>query len=462
MSVTDSTICAISTPAGVGARGIVRISGPQARAIADDVFDSAPAASVSELPTYRSAEGHVRLPGFATPAPAALYLMRAPYSYTREDVVELHLPGNAHVLRAALDALVARGAELAEPGEFTKRAFMRGRLDLTQAEAVAAAIQSNSEAELRLAVQHLRGRFGQRVAHVRDAVVHTLAEIEADLDFSDQDIDLIGDDALLAAVDAHTHEIAHMLSGERAAPISRDAVAVVLCGRPNVGKSSLMNRLAGHTRAIVSPTSGTTRDLIDDLVEIDGIVFCLTDTPGLAGYDDALSQAAVEHGRRRLASAQIAILVVDRSAGLLAEDVNVHEAIRTSATLVALNKSDLPAAVEPEAVASRLGAPVVAISCETGEGLPELRRRLGQTITSAQVDLSASLAIANARHRHALERTLRHLHDARGVAENGRGRELVAIELRDASVELGTILGLSIDTPQEVLDQVFSQFCIGK
>ena len=247
------------------------MSGLDAFALVHEVFSGPGGVSVPAMPTYTASDGHVRLPGVGGPVPASLYLMRAPYSYTREDVAEMHLPGAAPFLQAALDALVALGAHLAQPGEFTRRAYLNGRLDLTQAEAVAAAIQSNTQAELRLAVTQLQGRFGQQVRQAKQDLVHILAEIEADLDFSDQDIDLIDDSALLGLIDAAAGRVQELLSHERSAPIRRDAVDVILCGRPNVGKSSLMNRIVGRARAIVSPASGTTRDLIDDLVEIEGI-----------------------------------------------------------------------------------------------------------------------------------------------------------------------------------------------
>ena len=223
-----------------------------------------------------------------------------------------------------------------------------------------------------------------------------------------------------------------------------------------------MNRLVGHARAIVSPTSGTTRDLIDDLIEIDGIQFSLRDTPGLAECADAVTHRAVEQGWGSLSDAQIAVLVIDRSAGLVDGDLAIRQSIAGPALVTVLNKSDRPARVEPESVSSQLGAQALAVSCETGEGIDDLRRLLAQTITSAQIDMSASLAISNARHRHALERGLTRLQAACRIVEDETGRELAAIELRDAAAELGAVLGLSMDTPEEILDQVFSQFCIGK
>ena len=462
MIAAQTTICAIATPAGIAARGIVRMSGRDAVRLAGAVFEASAGKPVETSPTYTALEGHVRLRSVASPVPGALYLMRAPYSYTREDVVEMHLPGCAPLLQAALDELVARGAELAAPGEFTKRAYLNGRIDLTQAEAVAAAIQSNTQAERRLALEQLRGRFGQRVREIQADVLRALAEIEADLDFSDQEIELISDAALEATIADSARRVEELLARARIAPINRDAVSVTICGRPNVGKSSLLNRLAGRERAIVSDTSGTTRDLIDDLVEIDGIHFRLTDTPGLAEYEDAVAKQAAARGRQVLGNAQIALLVVDRSQGLLDADMEIRQAVRASAAIVALNKSDLPPAVAPETVTSRLAAAAVPVSCRTGAGIPELRQRLARTITSAEVDLSASLAIANARHKQALERSLHNLTAARHVVAEGMGRELAAIELRDAAAELGVILGEVMDTPEEVLDLVFSQFCIGK
>jgi len=463
MPTEDTTICAIATPAGIGPRGIVRVSGRDALSLSENVFRAPSGRPLAQMRTYFAAEGEAVLPAREGHVPASIYLMRAPYSYTREDVVELHLPGGTHLLRAALDALIDAGAEQAQPGEFTRRAYLNGRIDLTQAEAVAATIQSNTQAERRLAIEQLRGRFGRQVRQIQQGILHVLAEIEADLDFSDQDIDLIDDEALAGMIAEHAKRVDEMLAKERAAPIHRDAVDVTICGRPNVGKSSLMNGLLGRDRSLVSSTSGTTRDLIDDLIEIDGLHLRLTDTPGLAQYESPVTSEAVARGRERLLATQIALLVIDRSAGLCDEDVQIHADIQAAATTIAaLNKSDLPPRIAVETVSVRLGAEAVAVSCRTGAGIPRLRETLARAITSAEVDLSASLAISNTRHRRALKRCDTCLQCARGTIVAGRERELAAIDLRDAAAELGSILGESLDTPEEVLDRVFSQFCIGK
>lgn len=462
MIAEHTTICAVATPAGLSARGIVRLSGQGALGLAAEVFQPDVGPAPGAWATYTARQGRLRVRTLASTVPAALYLMRAPYSYTREDVVELHLPGSAPLVQAALDEFLARGAELAAPGEFTKRAYLHGRIDLTQAEAVAATIQANTQAERRVALEQLQGSFGRRIHGIRDHVLRTLAEVEADLDFSDQHIELISDTALAARIDQAAQRVDHMLARERTTPIARDAVHVTLCGRPNVGKSSLLNRLLGRERAIVSPASGTTRDLIDDLVEIDGIHFRLTDTPGMAEYEDAVAQRAVARGREALSRTQIALLVLDRAQGLLPDDLDLRQSIRANAVMAVLNKSDLPPAMAPETVASRLAVPAVAVSCRTGHGIAELRQRLARMITSADVDLSASLAIANTRHQQALKRCLETLHAAGRVVAERQGRELAALELRDAADELGSILGDAANTPEEVLDRVFSQFCIGK
>lgn len=462
MIAEDTTICAIATPAGIAPHGIVRVSGTEALRLVASVFVSSSETPLAQVGTYSAVNGEVVLPTRGTRVPASIYLMRAPYSYTREDVVELHLTGCTHLLQATLDALIGQGAEQAQPGQFTRRAYLNGRIDLTQAEAVAATIQSNTQAERRLAIEQLRGRFGRHVREIQQGILRVLAEIEADLDFSDQDIDLIDDGVLARMIGEHVKRVGDMLAKERAAPIHRDAVDVTICGRPNVGKSSLMNCLLGRDRALVSSTSGTTRDLIDDLIEIDGLHFRLTDTPGLAKYENAVTSEAVARGRERLQSTQIALLVIDRSAGPCDDDLQIHEDIQAAITIVALNKSDLPPRVAPETVAARLGTEAVAVSCRTGAGIARLRETLARTITSAKVDLSASLAISNTRHRRALDRSHSCLQSARQAIAGGSARELAAIDLREAADELASILGESLDTPEEVLDLVFSQFCIGK
>ena len=460
---TNDTIVAVSSPAGVSARAIIRLSGPHALGTAAEVFEADADIAVETVPTYRSVTGHVRPTGETLRCPAVLYVMRAPSSYTREDVVEIHTVGSPPLVKMILEALLARGARLAEPGEFTRRAFLHGRIDLVQAESVMAVIRSRSEAELRSAVACLRGRRSEDVAEVREALGDLCAHVELMIDFSDQDIDPFSCDELRDELLAIVEKLNTAAATADNGTVRTDAVAAAIYGRPNVGKSSLMNALGVSRRAIVTDRPGTTRDTVADLLSIGGIRFRFVDTAGLRRTEDDVERLAADRARQAVRESALALLVLDGSSPLSAEDEAIAHELRPPTVIAVINKCDLPQRLHLADVSHLPHVDsVIVTSALTGAGMAELKQAMVDTVVGGKVDRSASVAAVTARQRDAIQRALSALDraDALLTGDPELQPELVALELREALSILGEIAGEV--TPDDLLDRIFSEFCIGK
>ena len=461
MSDSADTIVATSTPAGRSPRAIVRLSGPEALEVASGVLD--PKAPLGEVPAYGSTDAVLALAAEGIRCPAVVYVMRAPRSYTREDVVEVHTVGSPALLGALTDALVARGARPAEPGEFTRRAFLNGRIDLTQAEAVQAVIRARSEAELRVAQSQLGGAFRDAVEALRARTVQWLAELEAAIDFTDQDIELIEPAAAAERLDELAADVEAVAGSEPPAP-PKEGVATAICGLPNAGKSSLLNALAGEGRAIVAHVPGTTRDTVEHPVAVEGITFRLVDTAGLRGGAGAIEREAVERAEGAAAAAELVLLVVDASRPLSSAARALWDRLTSEEmppVITVLNKCDLAprvSAADEGRLAQR--GPVVNVSALGRDGLDALRAAMARAARSGAVDGSAHPFWVNARHRAALGRAAEALGRARKALADALGFEFAAADLRDALAALGDIVGRT--TPDDVLGTIFTQFCIGK
>ena len=460
MDLSD-TIVATSSPAGRSLRAIVRLSGPDAVEIASAVFESVEA--LDRLRTYSAAEGFVALEREKIRCPATAYVMLAPRSYTREDIVELHTFGSPPLLSALTDALTAGGARPAEPGEFTRRAFLNGRIDLTQAEAVQAVIHARSEAELRASQSQLAGSLKKAVEALRSEIIQLLAQVEASIDFVDQDIKIVDMAEVAACVARLASEVETLAGAEPAAP-PKDGVVTVICGPPNAGKSSLLNALAGRERVIVTHVPGTTRDTVEHTVAVDGIVFRLTDTAGLRSTDHEIEGEAIGRANAAVESADLALLVIDGAEPLAAEAETLWERLTSrpgAAVITLINKADLPcrlSAADEGRLAQR--GPIVSVSALLGDGLEGLKAEMVEAVRSAAVDRSTHGFWLNARHRAALRRGSEALQCARAALDEGLGPEFAAADLHDALTALGEIAGRT--TPGDILDTIFSQFCIGK
>ena len=453
------TIAAVATPAGRGAIGIVRLSGPRALAIAEELFRGK--RPVSEIPAFGAALGWVEDQGERLDQALCL-VMRAPLSYTREDVVEFHCHGGPEPLRRVLFAVLNRGARLAEPGEFTRRAFLAGRIDLSQAEAVAELISSQSEAQARAALLRLGGQLGRAIGGLRGELIEVLAGLEAGIDFAEEeDVGAMTPEELTGRLSGFLAEVERLLRESERGRVKEEGWSVAIVGRPNVGKSTLMNALLREDRVIVTEHPGTTRDVVEEAIVLEGLLVRLSDTAGIRESAEAVERLSVERSRRAAATADLVLLVLDGSEPLQPEDRELLQEPAGPPRLLVKNKADLDRALSEEEV-SRLaaGAPVVAISALTGQGLSELEAGIKELAGAGEVGAGPMRALANFRQRESLRRAGRALQQAEAALQQGLSDEFVAADLRAAAEALGEITGESVS--DQVLDQIFSRFCIGK
>jgi tRNA modification GTPase len=454
LAATDSatalgdTIAAISTPAGEGAIALVRISGPGAVPIADKLFrgkemPSRFASHVQHLGEIVSNSGQLI-------DQVMLSIHRSPASYTGEDLVEISCHGGTLVTAKILDACLRAGARAARPGEFTERAFLNGKMDLTQAEAVIDLIRARSDLALRSATEQLEGRLGEKIADIRRSLIDLLANIEASIDFSEEGISPDEGDQLRARLDSVRESIADLLATADQGRILRDGVRVVIYGATNAGKSSLLNRLLGYERVIVSDTHGTTRDAIEETLNLRGVPFRLLDTAGLRTSTSDVEREGIARTERWLQKADLRLHIVDRNAP---PPAHLEGSAANGSEILVLNKSDLP----EHAKWNKINA--LRISCATGDGLTDLENEILTRIGKQNLRPENALAI-NLRHRDCLRRALEACGRARKALEENLSPEYVSVDLNEALQSLGEVVGTA--GVEQILDSVFSQFCIGK
>jgi len=449
MNARAGTIAAIATAPGAGGIGAIRVSGPDAERIARTLLGRAPRERHAHLAVFRDANG--------APIDRGLLLyFRAPRSYTGEDVLELHAHGSPVVLRLLLARVLELGARPARPGEFSERAFLEGKLDLAQAEAVADLVASGSEAAARAAVRSLDGEFSARVHALVDGVVRLRVWIESAIDFPEEEIDFLADAGLAARVDAVRADARELLRATRRGVRLADGLHVVIVGRPNVGKSSLLNALARSERAIVTDIAGTTRDVLRETVELDGIAATLVDTAGLREASDAVEREGVRRARVELERADVAVLVTDR-AHEAADAALFAGTPEGAARIVVVNKIDLDGS--PPYTDERDGVVRIGLSARTGGGLEALVEALKVHAGVAR-ETGEGAFTARTRHVVALERAIACIEAAADALAHARAGELAAEELRAAQRHLGEITGEF--TSDDLLGEIFSTFCIGK
>ncbi len=462
----DDTIVAISSPAGAAERAVLRLSGPRAVAVGDRLFRPNRGVPIADWPTFAAGPGRMRLAAPSCEMPATAYLMRAPRSYTRQDVVEIHVGAWPALEGAVVEAALAAGARAAEPGEFTFRAFAAGRLDLAQAEAVMAIVSASGEAALRAAGDLLRGHLSRDVSALAEGVRDVLALVEADLDFSDQGIELASAEEVARRIESAAAELVRLGRRSRGLETCTGEVRLVLVGRPNAGKSSLFNRLLGQDRAIVAARPGTTRDEVTAALRVPGpsgqdYAFVLSDTAGVESAGDELSARARDRAVEAIGRADLVLLAIDATAP---PDGGIDEvfALVAAPLVVAVAKCDLAPgdAVRAHLASRGVRAAVVETSAVTGQGLDALREALGRAVEGGTVDREATGPVVTARHRSALEASLGALDRAGRLARDAAGGELVAEELREALDRLASIAGRTAG--EDVLGAIFSRFCIGK
>ncbi len=456
MSELD-TICAVSTPPGEGGIGIIRMSGKDAVDIAAKIFTPRRNEQLEASASHRLLYGHVADPSTGELVDEVLVsVMRGPATYTREDVVEINCHGGMAPLWRTMNLLVARGARQAEPGEFTKRAFLNGRIDLAQAEAVMDIIKSRTELSHRAANEQLLGGLSTEVAALRDRLVSIIASVEAGIDFPEEDIETASGLPLAEDVSGVQRGIDELLAGVVYGRIIREGFSTAIVGRPNVGKSSLLNALLKQDRAIVTEIPGTTRDVLEEYLNIAGVPLRILDTAGIRHSRDVVEQEGVRRSLAAIASADIVLIVFDGSEPLTAEDRRVLDEARGKATIGVINKSDLPRTLE------KLDRPDVQIglSCRTGAGLDRLRQSISDMMKQGAMPPREHAWAVNQRHKMALEQAREGLEKALESITSNLSPEFTAVDLRDALDRLGLIIGATYT--EDILERIFNDFCIGK
>lgn len=456
---SKETIAAISTAPGPGAIGIVRLSGPAAEKIAGLIFRSRRPGPALE--SHRLYYGRIFSPRTGRTIDEGLVaLLRSPRSYTGEDTLEIYCHGGPVVLQSVLEEVIHAGARPAGPGEFTERAFLNGRIDLAQAEAVIDLIAASSSRAAALALSQLQGALSAGVRELRDAVLDALAPIEALVDFPEEEIE-IDLSALADSLSKVSGEIRALLATYREGRITREGLDIVIAGRTNVGKSSLLNRLIGRERVIVTPVPGTTRDFIEETVVIRGIPVRITDTAGIRESDDAIERQGIERVWERIAAADAILVMVDGSEPCGEEDISIMSAVAGKPVIPVINKSDLPGRFRWEEMRRRFpdGEPV-RISATRGDGIEELEDRIIALCMGDAAERRSEAVLSNIRHKLLLEKAGDLLSGARDGLSRNISPEFISLDLRGAADALGEIIGET--AREEVLDRIFSRFCIGK
>ena len=470
----DDTIAAISTPIGQGGIGIIRLSGKEALAVADKIFMAKDGKRPSSYKTYTVHYGWViesnqRDKKYHRPSTidyrpriideVLLTVMRAPKSYTKEDIVEISCHSGIVVLREILDLVLANGARLADPGEFTKRAFLNGRIDLSRAEAVMDIINAKTNLALESGIKQLTGGLSGELSRIKKELLSAIALIEANIDFPEEGIESARIKKIEKVINSVSNKIDGLLKSSRHGKVLREGISAVILGRANVGKSSLLNALLKEERAIVSPIAGTTRDAIEEIIDIQGIPLKIADTAGIIEPKDLIEKEALKRTRKYLNKANLVLLVLDASKKLGPADRLLFKKVSGKAVIAVLNKADLKLKIEQEEI-NRHFPHLVRVSSLKGRGLRDLEEKIIQLCWEGRLEASDEIILTNSRHIRLLTQAKESLDRAWSSLEEGLSIEYIAEDLRLCRNYLGWITGEEIE--DDILDKIFSQFCIGK
>ncbi len=463
----EDTIVAISTPIGHGGIGIIRLSGKNTLQVCDQLFLSKNKKWPSQFKSYTVHYGWViqRQSGSSCEYDiideALLTVMRAPKSYTKEDIVEISCHGGLVVLRRVLALAIELGARLAEPGEFTKRAFLNGRIDLTQAEAVLDIIQAKTDAFAKVGLQQLKGDLSLELEGIREGLMKIYTGIEAIVNFPEDDLDLQGKTRLLEEIRASEERVMRLVESSRNGQILKEGIKVVLCGKPNVGKSSLLNALLKQPRAIVTEIAGTTRDTIEEIAQIKGIPFQLVDTAGILNPRDVIEEEAIRRSHAHIDSADLILFVLDGHQVLNNEDELLIQNLQDKNLIVVYNKCDLEHRLSEDEIKNILpGKKIVKVSAITKAGIGDLEHTIIDSVWQGRAMDSHGLLISNARQINALKDCAAYMMKAEKIVQDGLSLEFISEEIKCAVNALDSITGRNID--YDLLDRIFTEFCIGK
>lgn len=456
---TADTIAAITTPLGESGIGAVRISGPGAYAVGDKIFKSK-----SEVPLKERRDRSIQYGtivdenGTCIDEVLAL-IMKGPHSYTAEDVLEIQCHGGREALESILQLILCSGARMANPGEFTERAFVNGRIDLAQAEAVMDVIQAKSRAGLTSAVSQLEGRLSKVINKTRNELTELVTRLEVMIDYPEEDLEDIAVPDVSGALKGMQEKLQHMLEESQSGRMIRDGVMAAIAGTPNAGKSSLLNRLLQEERAIVTDVPGTTRDVLEEWITLRGIPVCLVDTAGIRETDDTVEKIGVSRARQYLDRADIILAVIDSSRPLTEEDKDILQSVAGKNVIVVLNKTDLPPVVTSKDL-SPYGFLLCPISASTGKGLDELKDMLLQEVLKGGFTDGPSALLTNTRHIELVRQSAEALNRAQQSLQDGMPLDCAVVDIRQAWDALGSITGDTVH--DDIVEEIFSRFCLGK
>ncbi|MDP8258297.1 MAG: tRNA uridine-5-carboxymethylaminomethyl(34) synthesis GTPase MnmE [Candidatus Aadella gelida] len=462
MISTSDTIAAISTPLGEGGIAIVRISGRDALDVADKVFRNQTGKDASSMKSHTVQYGSVTDEERKEIIDEViLTVMRSPRSYTGEDVVEINCHGGNSTVKRVLGICLEAGARLAEPGEFTKRAFLNGRIDLSQAEAVIDIIRSETEVSRKVAFNQLNGVFSERIKSIRSATLDALSLIELSIDFSDEDVDFATRNDIVSRTEKVTRDIEELLKTADRGIVLREGASVVICGRPNVGKSSLMNALLKDDRVIVTPVAGTTRDTIEESINLNGVKVRLADTAGIIDTKDRVELEGIKRAREKLEQSDIAVFVVDASRSLSERDINIYDTVKDKKVTVVLNKTDLKTVIDKKKLHETFGSEIIEVSALKKIGLDKLENAISHRLFGDRATKTGeSVMVTSLRHKDALLKAFSSMKRTAANLDGDCNRELIASDINETIYNLGLITGETVE--DDVLDRIFSNFCIGK
>ncbi|KUP34816.1 tRNA uridine-5-carboxymethylaminomethyl(34) synthesis GTPase MnmE [Bacillus halotolerans] len=457
------TIAAISTPMGEGAIAIVRLSGPEAIQIADRMYKGPKGKTISSVESHTIHYGHiVDKRTDRVVEEVMVSVLKAPRTFTREDVIEINCHGGIVTVNQVLQLALREGARLAEPGEFTKRAFLNGRIDLSQAEAVMDLIRAKTDRAMNVAMNQMEGRLSALVRRLRDDILETLAHVEVNIDYPEyDDVEEMTHQLLVEKASSVKKEIEALLRTSEQGKILREGLSTVIIGRPNVGKSSLLNSLVQEAKAIVTDIPGTTRDVIEEYVNVRGVPLRLVDTAGIRETEDIVERIGVERSRQVLKEADLILLVLNYSEELSEEDVKLFEAVEGMDVIVIMNKTDLEAKIDIERVRELAnGRPVVTTSLLKEEGVNDLEEAIQSLFYTGAIESGDLTYVSNTRHISILQEAKRAIEDALSGIEQDVPIDMVQIDLTRCWELLGEIIGDAVH--ESLIDQLFSQFCLGK
>ena len=456
----EDTIAAIATPGSGAGIGVIRISGEHAVEVAEKIFrPKNKNKRLSEQPTYTIHYGNI-VDGEELLDEVIVLLMRGPHSYTAEDTVEIDCHGGTFVMRKILELVIRNGARPAEPGEFTKRAFLNGRIDLSQAEAVMDVIEAKNQYALQSSIGQLKGSLLEKIQEMREKILYEIAYIESALD-DPEHISLDGYPAHLGGkVDNLIEMASDLLKSSQNGRVLREGIRTVIVGKPNAGKSSLMNVLVGSNRAIVTDMAGTTRDILEEQIQLKGLSLNIVDTAGIRKTDDPVEQIGVERAKKAMQDADLILYVVDSSADLDENDEEIISFLQDQNAIILLNKADLPSALTVEKMQERLKKPTVSISALEETGMDELSDLIENMFLSGEISFNDQIYLTNVRHQTAMQQVQESLMKVKESISLGMPEDFFSIDLMDAYESLGSIIGESVG--EDLVNEIFSKFCMGK